>query len=103
MRLLLPILALAGFALANNASCLPENVQVTRVNGRRTCTVHPRGAEQDDAPVLAKVFKICGSNATVVFPENETFWIASKLHITLENVDIDWRSKWLVSAVATRL
>lgn len=72
-------------------------VTVCNSDGQRTCTVTANGDEINDVPNIVKAFNKCNKDAKVVFPRNETYWIAEKLHVTLDNVTIDWHGKWQVS------
>ena len=95
MLSVLPIAAsavLASFAAAQEAG----GVTVSDDGERRVCTVLAQGDELNDVPNIAKAFQECDHDATVVFPEDQTYWIEEKLHVTLQNVDIEWRGQWLV-------
>lgn len=61
---------------------------------RATCVVVPLGGKKDDVPQIKKAFNKCGTNGYVLFPEGETYNINSKLHITLDDVIVDWRGTW---------
>lgn len=67
--------------------------------GRRTCTVYPLGNGKDDVPQIAAAFSPsqCGTNGHVVFPQGQTYNIASVLHITLDDVIVDWLGEWVFS------
>lgn len=67
--------------------------------GRRTCTILPLGSGADDVPQIAATFSPsqCGTNGHVIFPAGEKYNIASFLHITLDNVIIDWQGEWVFS------
>ncbi|RYP50866.1 hypothetical protein DL768_003701 [Monosporascus sp. mg162] len=66
-------------------------------DGRKMCTVTAFGGQQNDVPSIVKAFEECWKDATIVFPEDQTYWIAEKLHVTLKNVNIDWQGQWLFS------
>lgn len=53
-------------------------------DGRKTCIVSAFGDEKSDPPNIVEAFEECGEDATVVFPEDQTYWIAEKLHVTLK-------------------
>jgi len=73
-------------------------VNVTTDGKIQVCTVHANGNEQDDVPNILKAFTTCGSDSTVVFPEDQTYWIGTKLNPILSNVEIEWRGLWQYSA-----
>jgi galacturan 1,4-alpha-galacturonidase len=59
--------------------------------------LHPHGPGHDDVPQIAAAFAphACGVNGHVIFPAGQTFNISSVLHITLDDVLIDWQGEWL--------
>ncbi|KAK7890797.1 hypothetical protein LTR67_008007 [Exophiala xenobiotica] len=65
--------------------------------GRKTCTVIAKGQQQDDVAQIVQAFKDCGNGGLVVFPENQTYWIASKLNPVVSDVVIEWRGIWQYS------
>ena len=71
---------------------LPESIA-----GRKTCTVIPKGRYQDDVPQILEAFQECGQGGRILFPENETYWIATKLNPVVSNVVIEWRGIWQYS------
>lgn len=62
----------------------------------KTCTLIPNGGNEDDVPQILEAFEACNNGGTVVFPENATFYIATKLNPVIYDVTIDWRGTWLV-------
>ena len=66
------LIVFAGYAFGGGISH-------TTVDGRSTCTVIANGAQQDDTPNIIQAFNDCGNNGHVIFPENQTYWIATKL------------------------
>lgn len=62
----------------------------------KTCTLVPNGDNQDDVPQILEAFESCNNGGTVVFPENSTFYVATKLNPVIYDVTIDWRGTWLV-------
>ncbi|KAL4947553.1 pectin lyase fold/virulence factor [Aspergillus filifer] len=64
---------------------------------QKTCTIHLLGSKQDDVPNILSAFRACNHGGKVIFPENATYWIASRLNPRLYNVDIEWRGAWLFS------
>lgn len=62
----------------------------------KTCIVHPLGAHQNDVPYILNAFERCGHGGRIIFPENETFWIAERLNSRVKDVTVDWKGTWLV-------
>lgn len=62
----------------------------------KTCTVKANGDKKDDVPNILEAFQKCGNGGKIVFPESESYWIATKLNPVLENVEIEWRGEWTV-------
>jgi hypothetical protein len=65
--------------------------------GQKICTVTAKGQQQDDVPQIVQAFKDCGDGGMIVFPENQTYWIATKLNPVVNNVTIEWRGVWQFS------
>lgn len=65
-------------------------------DSKKTCTLIPNGDNKDDVPQILEAFEACNNGGTVVFPENATFYIATKLNPVIYDVTIDWRGTWLV-------
>ncbi|KAL4940492.1 hypothetical protein BDV06DRAFT_213464 [Aspergillus oleicola] len=86
---LLSLTSLATASLATPPSPHPNSHQ-------KTCTVHPLGSNNDDVPNILSAFRACNHGGRVIFPENETYWIASRLNPRLSDVEIEWRGTWLV-------
>ncbi|PYH82186.1 galacturan 1,4-alpha-galacturonidase C [Aspergillus uvarum CBS 121591] len=61
------------------------------------CTVKANGHQKDDVPNLLEAFKECGNGGTIVFPEDQSYWIGQRLNPVLNNVAIEWRGKWTFS------
>ncbi|KAJ5946974.1 polygalacturonase [Penicillium verhagenii] len=61
------------------------------------CTVKARGNQKDDVPNILEAFKKCNNGGTVVFPEDQSYWIATRLNPVLNDVTIEWRGKWTFS------
>lgn len=62
----------------------------------KVCTVKANGDQQDDVPNILKAFHDCGNGGKIVFPEDQSYWIATRLNPILKNVDIEWRGEWTV-------
>ncbi|KAL9116029.1 MAG: hypothetical protein Q9227_000397 [Pyrenula ochraceoflavens] len=90
-------LSLALIALCPVSSLAGGVTTSTGSDGRLTCTVTANGNQQDDVPNILSAFTTCGNDSTVVFPEDQDFWIATRLHPTLNNVVVEWRGQWTFS------
>lgn len=66
-------------------------------NGRQQCTVHANGNQTDDVPNILKAFATCGEGGDIVFPENEDYYIATRLNPTVNDVQIHWHGQWTFS------
>ncbi|KAL2223010.1 putative galacturan 1,4-alpha-galacturonidase C [Thermoascus aurantiacus ATCC 26904] len=66
-------------------------------HGGNVCTVKANGHQKDDVPNIMKAFKRCGNGGTIIFPEDQSYWIASKLNPILNDVVIHWRGQWTFS------
>ena len=64
--------------------------------GQKTCTVTPLGAPRNDVPQIRKAFEDCNNGGKVIFSAKQTYRIAEKIKIDVNNVDIDWSGTWLV-------
>jgi hypothetical protein len=60
------------------------------------CTVTALGGKRDDVPNILEAFSRCGKDGTIVFPEDQDYWIATRLNPVVSNVVIDWRGVWTV-------
>ncbi|KAF4618998.1 hypothetical protein G7Y89_g14851 [Cudoniella acicularis] len=65
-------------------------------NGK-TCTVQALGGKKDDTPQILKAFADCNHGGTVVFPEDQNYWIATKLNPVIYDVTVDWKGTWTFS------
>ncbi len=65
-------------------------------NNGKTCTVQALGNERDDSPQILAAFEECNNGGTVVFPEDQTYWIATKLNPIIYDVTIEWKGLWKV-------
>lgn len=59
-----------------------------------TCMVLPSGNGTDDVPAIVQAFQQCGQGGTVVFPEGNTYAIATRLNPVVNNVTIEWHGVW---------
>lgn len=60
------------------------------------CTVKANGHQKDDVPNIMQAFHKCGNGGTIIFPEDQSYWIATRLNPVLNDVVIQWRGKWTV-------
>ncbi|KAJ5911459.1 galacturan 1-4-alpha-galacturonidase C [Penicillium subrubescens] len=80
-----------GLALTSAANA------VVVKSGQNTCIVKANGHQKDDVPNILKAFKECGHGGTVIFPEDQSYWIATRLNPVINDVVIEWRGKWTFS------
>jgi galacturan 1,4-alpha-galacturonidase len=62
----------------------------------KVCTVMALGHQRDDTPQILRAFEQCNDGGTVVFPENQNYWIATKLNPVIYDVTVDWKGIWTV-------
>jgi len=60
------------------------------------CTVTALGGKQDDVPNILEAFSRCRKDGTIIFPEDQNYWIATRLNPVVNDVVIDWRGVWTV-------
>lgn len=85
---LLPLwLALSSLSSSSNIQTIGHNV----------CTVKANGNKKDDVPNILRAFKECGNGGTVVFPEDQSYWIATRLNPVINDCVIEWHGVWTVS------
>ncbi|KAF7714264.1 Galacturan 1,4-alpha-galacturonidase [Penicillium ucsense] len=77
-------------------SSVPDIVDASK-NGRPVCTVKAKGHQKDDVPEILNAFEKCGHGGTVIFPEDQSYWIATRLNPIVNDVIIEWRGKWTFS------
>ncbi|ORY65031.1 pectin lyase fold/virulence factor [Pseudomassariella vexata] len=65
-------------------------------NGRK-CTVTALGNQEDDVTQILEAFEECNNGGTVVFPEGENYYIATRLNPIIYDVTIEWRGLWTYS------
>ena len=56
------------------------SVKVDDLQPRRKCTVYANGGNSSDVSNILSAFEKCGNGGTVVFPEDQDYFIASKLN-----------------------
>lgn len=92
---LLSLLGLNSGVLAEGAFS-PIAAPRSPADSEKTCTLTPIGDNNDDVPQILEAFEACNNGGTVVFPEDSTFYIATRLNPVIYDVTIDWRGTWLV-------
>ncbi|KAH6676610.1 glycoside hydrolase family 28 protein [Halenospora varia] len=65
-------------------------------NGR-ACVVQALGNNKDDTPQILKAFAECNHGGTIVFPEGQKYWIATRLNPTIYDVTVEWKGIWVMS------
>ena len=61
-----------------------------------SCTVIANGNRTDDVPNILKAFDACNNGGTVVFPQDQNYWIGTRLNPVIQNVIVEWRGIWTV-------
>ncbi|KAI9713204.1 MAG: hypothetical protein M1820_001189 [Bogoriella megaspora] len=84
-------------ALTAFSTVLAGGVQESVVAGRNTCTITANGNQTDDTPNILKAAQDCGNGGTIVFPEDQNYWIATKLNPVFNDVIIEWHGQWTFS------
>lgn len=75
-----------------------QHISITHHHERTTCTVFPgKDNATDDVPTILKAFDQCGHGGNIIFPQNETYHINSRLNPRVNDVNIDWQGQWVVS------
>lgn len=78
---------------------LSAHVYANEQRSSSVCIVKAQGHQKDDVPNILKAFRECGHGGTIIFPEEESYWIGSRLNPVVNDVSIEWRGKWTVSKV----
>ncbi|CAJ2502305.1 Uu.00g096990.m01.CDS01 [Anthostomella pinea] len=79
------------------APSLAGSVTQSLLDGRKQCTVQASGGEEDDVPSILQAFDDCGSGGDVIFPEDQNYYIATRLNPVVDDVRISWRGQWTFS------
>ncbi|KAF9250788.1 CAZyme family GH28 [Penicillium roqueforti] len=61
------------------------------------CIVKANGHQRDDVPNILEAFQRCGNGGTIIFPEDQAYWIGTRLNPVVSNIQIEWRGKWTFS------
>ncbi|KAL4900091.1 hypothetical protein BDW74DRAFT_188660 [Aspergillus multicolor] len=89
MFLFTTVLSLASLATAS--------LEISSNDGQKTCTVYSLGPQQNDVPNILSAFEHCNNGGKIVFPQNETYWIAERLNPHVTDIEVEWRGTWLFS------
>jgi galacturan 1,4-alpha-galacturonidase len=73
------------------------NGQISFAKAKKECVVTALGNRKDDVPNILRAFAECSPGGTVIFPENQSYWIATRLNPILHDVNIEWRGQWTVN------
>ena len=80
-----------------------QHISLSEHDKRTTCTVFAgRDNSTDDVPTIIKAFDECGNGGNIVFPQNETYHINSRLNPEANDVNIDWHGQWVVGPLLVR-
>jgi hypothetical protein len=99
MRLLNPIsTAVVALIVPYLASAIPSSTttDVDHDISNNICTVRAIGHQRDDTPNILEAFHRCGHGGTVVFPQGQNYWIATKLNPVMNDVVVRWHGVWTV-------
>ncbi|TKX27669.1 putative glycosyl hydrolases family 28 protein [Elsinoe australis] len=91
----LPLLSLLASAVASPFGA--GRVSINHDGPRKCCTVHAHGGNVSDVDNILKAFDECGNGGDIIFPEDQNYFIASKMNPVVNDVRIDWRGIWTVS------
>lgn len=83
-------------ALATPTVSAGGGVHYSTHGKRPQCTVLANGGTTNDVPNILKAFSKCGNGGDIIFPENQNYYIASKLNPVVNDVNIDWQGIWTV-------
>ncbi|KAF2395681.1 putative extracellular exo-polygalacturonase [Trichodelitschia bisporula] len=90
-------LAIATSIALGATASLAGGVNVVRSEDGNRCTVTAEGPKKDDVPNILKAFAECGNGGTVVFPAEQSYWIATRLNPRVHNIKIEWKGQWTLS------
>ncbi|KAK9413643.1 putative Glycoside hydrolase family 28 protein [Seiridium unicorne] len=90
----LALLAALTFCSAQSSN---SYVDVDVVDGKRVCTVTSIGNNQSDVGNILYAFCKCRSGSTIIFPEDQNYWIGERLHAEVHDVNIEWKGQWTLS------
>lgn len=76
---------------------IPPRDPTLPVQTGKRCTVLALGNQTDDTPQILSAFESCNNGGTVVFPETQNYWIATRLNPILHDVTIEWGGVWTLS------
>ncbi|OCK83435.1 glycoside hydrolase family 28 protein [Lepidopterella palustris CBS 459.81] len=56
-------------------------------NGRKQCIVYANGHQKDDVPNILHAFRQCDNSETIVFPQDQSYWIVQRLNPIINDDD----------------
>jgi len=92
-----PIIVVGAVLIALSSSVHAAGRVEVEQSQRPTCTVFANGNRTDDVPIILEAFSTCGNGGSVVFPERENYWIATRLNPVVRDVNIEWHGQWTLS------
>lgn len=75
-------------------------VYANEKHSSNVCTVKANGDQKDDVPNILEAFHRCGNGGKIIFPEDEAYWIGTRLNPVVNDITIEWRGKWTVSGLS---
>ncbi|TAQ84059.1 hypothetical protein B7494_g7614 [Chlorociboria aeruginascens] len=100
MLLSLTTFFLATFSTLTSASSSPSpwgtSLKPPASHGK-ICIVRAHGNKTNDTPQILKGFEECNGGGTLIFPENESYYIATRLNPVVHDLTIEWRGLWTLS------
>lgn len=83
----------AAFSCVSAAFADSERA-ITQKNN--VCTVKALGNKKNDVPNILEAFRRCGNGGRIIFPEDQNYWIGTRLNPVVDDVFIEWRGTWTV-------
>lgn len=87
----------AAVAQSSHGHSHNGGVSVATVGQKKQCTVYAHGNNVSDVSNILKAFDDCNHGGTVVFPEDQNYFIAEKLNPVIYDVSVEWRGVWTIS------
>lgn len=75
-------------------------VYANEKHSSNVCTVKANGNQKDDVPNILEAFHRCGNGGRIIFPEDQAYWIGTRLNPIVNDITIEWRGKWTVSGLS---
>lgn len=73
------------------------SVSIQTTGAVKRCTVYAHGGNISDVGNILSAFATCDHGGTVVFPEGQDYFIASKLNPIVHDITVEWRGLWTMS------